>query len=156
MAYTRTVPRPDDGSSLVAIPGMATAANQIILMNDTGLIRSVTDAIPTLTEDGGTVTTDGLEQDVYINNAPAGIYKPNVVKIDLSNNGAGETVVIRTYFRNVVGGALVLEDTVTVIGVPATPMLNVPLDPTRFGTRVSIHRTAGVARDYVWEAIYEE
>lgn len=37
---------------------------------------SIAASIFTLTETGGTLTTDGTEQNMYINNAPAGVYSP--------------------------------------------------------------------------------
>ena len=119
-------------------------------------IREITDVTPVLTETGGTLTTDGTEQNVYINNAPAGVYRPICVKIDFTNHTATETVVLRTYYRIAEGGGWLQDDGVTYIGVPTVALINVELLPTRFGIRVTLEKTAGTNRDYLWEAFYEE
>ncbi len=139
------------------------AAALVIIDNELGqvhtvvdAIRVVTDATPVLTETGGTVTADGTEQNVYINNAPAGVYKPICVKIDFTDHTATETVVLRTYYRIADGGALIQDDEVTYIGVPTVSLINIELLPTRFGVQVTLEKTAGTNRDYLWEAFYEE
>ena len=118
-------------------------------------IREVTDVTPVLTETGGTLTADGTEQNVYINNAPAGVYRPICVKVDLTNHTATETVVLRTYYRITAGGGWLQDDSATYIGVPTVLLINVELLPTRFGIRVTLEKTAGTNRAYLWEAFYE-
>jgi len=118
-------------------------------------IKAQTDGLPVLTETGGTITTDGNVQDLYINNAPGGIFRPICVKIDFTNHTAGETVVITTNYRIKAAGGLTLQDTVTYAGVPASPLININLEPNRFGIRVTIQKTAGANRDYDWEVFYE-
>ncbi len=158
----------DDTALLAAIADLADTliliqAALIIIDNEIGIIdavvdaiRVVTDATPVLTETGGTVTADGTEQNVYINNAPAGVYKPICVKIDFTDHAATETVILRTYYRIADGGALIQDDAVTYIGVPTVPLINIELLPTRFGVQVTLEKTAGTNRDYDWEAFYEE
>ena len=159
---------PDDTALLAAIAALANTlvliqAALVIIDNEVGIIdtvvdaiRVVTDATPVLTETGGTVTADGTEQNVYINNAPAGVYKPICVKIDFTNHTATETVILRTYYRITDGGAWLQDDAVTYIGVPTVALINIELLPTRFGIRVTLEKTAGTNRDYLWEAFYEE
>jgi hypothetical protein len=101
------------------------------------------------------VTTDGNEQDLYINNAPAGVFDPKIVQIDFTNQTAGETVVIREYYRIKSGGGMVKMDEVTFAGVQDPLLKNVTLEENRFGVKVTIQRTALVAdRAYDWEAVY--
>ncbi|GAI48574.1 unnamed protein product, partial [marine sediment metagenome] len=69
-------------------------------------------AMLVLTETGGTVNTDGTEQDVYINNAPAGVFDPQKVMIDFTNQTAAETVIVRTYYRIKSGGDYIKKDEV--------------------------------------------
>ena len=107
------------------------------------LIYNVVVALFTLQETGGTVTTDGTEQDVYINNAPAGIYEPRVAEIDLTNMTAAETIVVRLYKRIATGGALVLKDSITYVGVQAIPLKKVELVSNRYGIQVTLECTAG-------------
>ncbi|MBA7578826.1 hypothetical protein ES708_20692 [subsurface metagenome] len=131
------------GSSLAIVIGAVTA------------IFDLVNAMLVLTETGGTVTTTGGEDDVYINNAPAGVYEPRKVMIDLTPMTDTETVAIKTYYRIKFEGDLILKDTVTFTGVQDEPLKNVELEPNRFGVRVSIQRTAGDDLAYDWEALYK-
>lgn len=126
-------------------------------------IFNLVNAILFTTETGGTILTDGTEQDVYINNAPAGVYEPLKVMIDFSvfvrgaeNHGsqATETIVVRTYYRIYPGGNLIKKDEVTFAGVQDPALKNIELEPNRYGIRVTMERTAGNARYYDWEVIY--
>mgnify|MGYP001051989769 CR=1 FL=1 len=120
------------------------------------IIEAVTSALPTLSETGGTVTTDGTEQDVYVNATPLGVFNPVCVKIDCTNQTAGETIVIKEYNDIEPGGAgLLLVDTLTFVGVVAPPIIIIDLNPNRYGVRVTIEKTAGANRAYNWEAFYE-
>ena len=110
-------------------------------------------AILVLTETGGTITTDGTEQDVYINDAPAGEFEPRKVVIDLSDLAGGETAIVRTYYRIKSGGDLKLKGApVNFAGVQAEPLKNIELEPNRFGISVTIEGSAGVVCD--WEVHY--
>jgi len=120
------------------------------------IIEAVTSALPTLSETGGTVTTDGTEQNVYINAAPLGVFNPICVKIDCSAHTATETIVIREYYDVAPGGAgLLLADTLTFIGVIAPVIITIDLDPNRYGVAVTIEKTGGTNRAYPWEVLYE-
>ena len=109
-------------------------------------------AMLVLTETGGTITTDATEQDVYINDAPAGEFEPRKVVIDLSDLAGGETAIVRTYYRIKSGGTARLKDEVIFAGVQAKPMKNIELEPNRFGISVTIEGSAGVVCD--WEVHY--
>jgi len=128
------------------------------IYEDTDAIREVTDAEPVLEETGGSLTTTGAEQTIYINNAPAGVFRPVCVKIDFTNQTVTETTVLKTYYRisPVGGSALILQDTVTYVGVVSPKLINIDLEPNRYGVRVSIQNTAiGTHRAYDWEVFYE-
>ena len=133
-----------------------TNADLVIVDGIVDNIEAVTSALPTLSETGGTITTDGTEQNVYINAAPLGVYKPICVKIDCTAHTAGETIVVRTYYDIAPGGAgLLLEATTTHAGAIDPPVITVDLDPNRYGVKVTIEKTAGANRAYVWEVFYE-
>ncbi len=122
----------------------------------TTLIEAVTSALPTLAETGGTITTDGTEQSVYINAVPLGVFNPICVKINCTAHTAGETIVIREYYDIAPGGAgLLLADTLIFAGAILPPILTIDLDPNRYGVRVTIEKTAGANRAYPWEVFYE-
>jgi len=131
-------------------------ADVVLLQADVDTILAVTNALPTLSETGGTVTTDGTEQNVYINAAPLGVYNPICVMINCTAQTATETIVIRLYYDNAPGGAgLILADEVTYVGVISPEMLVIDLDPNRYGVSVTIEKTAGTNRAYPWDAAYE-
>ena len=125
------------------------------LQDTVDAVATLVEAEAILEETGGELTTDGTEQNVYINNAPAGVYKPLWFNINFTNHTVTETVVIRTYYRNVAGGGWVRDDNESVVGVPVNLLLSVLLKPTRFGVRVTVEKTAGTNRAYVWEVFYE-
>ena len=109
----------------------------------------------TLKETGGTLTSDGTEQTVYINNAPSGVFNPKVVKIDFTNHTAGETVVIRSYHRIKSGGGLVKDSETTYSGLQDPLLINTEFQPNRYGVSLTLEKTGGANRDYDWEVYYE-
>lgn len=127
------------------------------ILEDTTAIREVTDSEAILTEQAGQITTTGAEQTIYINNAPAGVFRPVCVKVDFFNQTATETVVLRTYYRIAVGGGMALQDEVTYAGAQDPELINIDLEPNRYGVWVTIQRTViGVDRAYDFEVFYEE
>jgi len=123
---------------------------------DVNAIREVTDSEAILTEVAGQITTDGTEQTVYTEEAPAGIFRPICAKVDFTNHTAGETVVLRVYYRIAPGGAFIRQDATTFAGVPANLLINTNFEPNRYGIRFTIEKTAGANRAYDWEVFYEE
>ena len=131
-------------------------ADIVLLQADVTDILAVTNTLPTLSETGGTVTTDGTEQTVYINAVPLGIFKPVCVNIDCTNHTATETIVIREYYDIVAGfGGLRLHDTLVFAGAIDPPLITIDLNPNRFGVSVTIEKTGGTNRAYPWEVFYE-
>ena len=122
------------------------------------VIRYISDnvvAMLTLTETGGTLTANGAEQDIILVNAPAAVFKPLVVKIDLTEMAAGDNTIIRLYYRTITGGNLILQDSVAYNGAQTIDLKNIPLEANRYGFKVTLEQTAGVNRDYDWEYLYE-
>ena len=121
-------------------------------------VSTLSASILTLTETGGTLTADGTEQNVYINNAPTGVYTPKEVKIDFTNHTLGETVILRVYYRIKTGGDFIkqtLDATYTYTGVQDPLLVNLPLEDNRYGVKVTLETTAGANRDYDWEVVYK-
>jgi len=108
-----------------------------------------------LSETGGTLTTDGTEQNVYINEAPAGLYEPRCLKLDCTNHTAGETIVVRVRYRIAPGAGYVIEVADTHAGAITPALLHIDLHPNRFGVQVTVEKIAGANRDYGWEVFYE-
>jgi hypothetical protein len=115
----------------------------------------------TLQETGGTLTADGTEQTLYINNNPLGCFHPRTLFVDLDNMQAGSTTVIRVYYRLNAGGGLQLWDYHTYTGADGglasnRKLISADLLPTRFGVQVTLEQTAGTYRNYDWEMFTEE
>jgi len=142
-----------DAAVLAVIAILQAAVNAMQV--DVDSIKAVTEAESVLEETGGSLTTDGTEQTIYINNAPAGVYCPKEFNINFTNQTAGETVVLRTYYRNVSGGAWVEDDELEIAGVPDELLVWIDLHRTRFGIKITIEKTGGANRAYVWEVFYE-
>jgi hypothetical protein len=118
-------------------------------------IFNLVNAMLVTTETGGTITTDGTVQDVYINNAPAGVFEPLKVMVDLSGMTVAETVVIRTYYRIRPGPAIMKQkDEVVFQGVQGLPLKNIELEPNRYGIQVTLECTVGGPIDIPWEVLY--
>jgi len=143
---------------LSPLTALVTAIQALLttVANNVTTILAIVLGLPTLSETGGTVTTDGTEQNVYINANPLGEFNPIAVTINCTAQTAGETIVIRLYYDNAPGGAgLILADEVTYVGVISPEMLVIDLDPNRYGVAVTIEKTAGANRAYPWDAHYE-
>lgn len=115
-------------------------------------VFDVVTSLLTLQETGGTITTDGTEQEVYRVEDPMGIFEPVKVVIDFSNQTGSEVVVVRTYYRISGSGTFVKKDELSYSGEQDPPLKNVELEPNRHGIRVSLQRLAGSAIAYEWEA----
>lgn len=137
-----------------AIPSATTSIVSIIKKIYNTVVNLLA-SILTLTETGGMITTDGTEQDVYVNNSPSGIFEPRIFQLDFTNQTAAETTVVRTYYRIKSGGAFIKQTETTYAGVQ-DPLLNtIDLEENRFGFKVTIEKTAGANRDYDYEVLYK-
>jgi len=106
------------------------------------------------TETGGTLTADGTEQNLFINNTPAGVHEPLMIQVDCTNMGAGDTIVLRTYYRINNGGNLIKEDEVTIADAQDPDLKTLELRPNRFGLQITLEQSGGVNRDFDWSIIY--
>ncbi len=118
-------------------------------------IQAISEAEAILEEAGGELTTDGTEQTFYINNAPAGNYEPKTLIIDFANQTVTETIRILTYYRISPGGAWVVDDRETIVGVPVNAGIMIDLHEARYGCWITIEKTAGTNRAYDWQVFYE-
>jgi hypothetical protein len=114
----------------------------------------------TLYETGGTITTDGTEQVLWLENAPLGNQEARTFKIDLDNMVGGDTVVVKVYHRVVSGGGLQQENYVSYTGADGglangSKIAVIALTPNRFGVQVTLQRTGGVDHAFTWEVFTE-
>ena len=134
-----------------------TNADLVIVDGNVDTILATTNALPVLTETVGSATTTVIntEYNLYINNAPLGVYEPISCKVWFLNHTATETVILRTYYRVANAGVMVLYDEVTYAGLVDPALVNIELLPNRYGTQITIERSAGTARAYPWEACFK-
>ena len=121
-------------------------------------IFDITNAGLTLTETGGTLTTDGTEQTIWVQTTPMGVFKPLTFLLNTTALALGDTIVIRTFYQIVPGGALVPSDEVTFAGPspPAQRLKEFILKPNRYGVEITLEQTVGApVVDFDWEVFYE-
>ena len=146
----------DDTALLIIVNAMAGVIDDIY--EDTEAIRAQTDSEAILSENSGQITTDGTEQIVITEESPAGILEPRCFKLDFTNHTAGETVVVRVSYRisSAAGANLILQTATTYAGAVTPNLVNINLEPNRYGFGITIEKTAGANRAYDWEVFYEE
>lgn len=115
----------------------------------------------TLQETGGTITSTGAEQSLYLNNSPLGCFRPVCVFVDLDQMEAGDTTDFRVYYRLNAGGDLIQQDYQSYTGANGglangSEVIVIDLNPNRFGIWVTLEQTAGATQDYDWEVFTEE
>jgi len=142
-----------DTDDIAAIPSNVTSVIAIIKKIYSTAIN-IASAILTLTETGATLTTDGTEQNLYINNAPAGVFSPRFIHIDFTNQTAAETLIIREYYRIKSGGNYIMTDEDTFIGIQDPLLKNIELSDNRYGIKVTIELTVGTNRDFDYGVTY--
>ena len=122
-------------------------------------IYDVAEAMPVLQETGGTLTTDGTEQNLYIRNAPESTFAPRVVMISLDDMVALDDLTVRLYYRLADGGGWVQYDYANYVGADGglannNKMIAVTLLPCRHGVRLTVQQTVGAA-DLPWSVVEE-
>ncbi len=118
------------------------------------IVTDIDAAILTLTETGGTLTTDGTEQTVWTNNAPVGLFTPKKFLIDFTVQTASETVVIREYYRIKLGGNYIEYNETTYAAAQDPDLAIHDLSDNRYGIKITAQKTGGTNRAYDWEVIY--
>lgn len=116
-------------------------------------------AMPTLSETGGSLLTDGTEQLLYVRDAPMSVFDPRVVMIGLDDMVALDNLQVRIYYRLSDGGAWHLQDYAQYTGADGgladgRKMIVVELAPCRHGVEVTVQQTVGTAT-LPWCAVEE-
>jgi len=138
----------DLDARFTAIEGGGFAAETLVA------IYNLLDAILDLTETGGTLAATGGEDTIYLANAPAGVWEPRHVLIDLTNMAGVDDVTIRIYYRIKNGENLILQYEESYLGDQSVDLWEQQLAPNRYGVQVTLEQTAGVNRNYDWEVLY--
>jgi len=147
-----TVPLAVGDEVLILQEAIASAITSSTTINN---IFDLVNGILTLTETGGTITTNGAVQTLYINNAPAGVFQPRKALIDFTNHVAGDVMVIRAYYRLNAAGGLIKQDEESIIGVQDPEIITIDLEDNRFGYEVTIEKTVGANLTYDWEVVFK-
>ena len=124
-------------------------------------IAALLNAQLVLTEDSGTLLSTAAEQNVAADVAPAALFKPLTVKINLDNMLAGDTTIIRVFDRITAAGNLEQVDLQTYAGADGgladgNKVIYVILKENRWGFAVTLQQTAGGFVNYDWEYLDEE
>ena len=117
-------------------------------------IYDLLDSMLDLTRVGNTITADGTEQTVYSNDAPSIIFDPAKAHIDTTNMQAGDTLVVKEYYRIKSEGNYILKSSTTYNDAQTIPLKEVALSPNLFGVKLTIQQTAGTNRAYDYEVYY--
>ena len=117
-------------------------------------IFDIVDGIPVLTRVGGTHDQSdaaGTEDTVVIYDALGANWKPDTFDLDLTEMVALDDIRLRIYYRVVAAGDWLKNVDENYNGVPMNALLSFPLNPNRFGTKITLAQNAGTVRDYLWE-----
>lgn len=74
--------------------------------------------------------------------------------VDFTNHTAGETLVVREYYRIITGGDLIINTSDTYAAAQDPLMIYHELKDNRYGIKVTAELTAGANRDYDWAITY--
>jgi hypothetical protein len=113
-----------------------------------------------LSSTGGTITADGNEQVLYVDNEPLGCANAVAAYVDLDNMAGGDTTVFRVYHRLADAGALQLYSYNTYTGADgglanSMKVVKIDLGPFRHGFELTLQQTAGANCAYTWELFIE-
>lgn len=113
-------------------------------------------AFLTLSSTGGTLTADGTEQTLYIDNEPLGVFAPVALVLDLDNMQGGDTIEVRVYHRMTDAGSLKLLAYHSWTGADgglsnSEKLDHIDLIPNRHGWQLTLQQSAGTNREYPWE-----
>lgn len=99
----------------------------------------------------GSVTADGTEQNVVLDEVAGNPSRYLEGYIDLNNMAAGDTVVIRQYMSLVTPVAYRKYAEETYTGAQTLPGLFIVTKPGRYGIRLTLQQTAGTYRSFQYQ-----
>jgi hypothetical protein len=111
-----------------------------------------------MTRSEGLVAVTAAETSLFIDDTPTIIINGLSIKIDLTNIAAGDTYVLREYYRITNGGAYfkISDDAAnTYVGVQTSVLKVVSLEAYRYGCKVTAQKTVGVDRSFQVETLVE-
>jgi hypothetical protein len=99
----------------------------------------------------GTLTADGTEQNVVLDEITGNPTRYLEGYIDLSNMESGDAVVIREYMKIKSDGGYVKYAEETYSGVQSIPLLYIITKPGRYGIKITLQQTSGTYRNFPYQ-----
>jgi len=99
----------------------------------------------------GSVTMDGTEINVVLDEITGNPQRYLEGYIDLSPMAAGDTIIIRQYMKITATGAYVKYAEETYSGAQDLPLLYITTKPGRYGIRITAQQTAGTYRTLTYQ-----
>jgi len=99
----------------------------------------------------GTITMDGTEQNVVLDEITGNPPRFLEGYIDLSPMAAGDTIVIRQYMKIAADGAYVKYAEETYTDAQSLPLLYVVSKSGRYGIKITAQQTAGTYRTLTYQ-----
>jgi len=111
-----------------------------------------------LTRTYGSVACSAVEASLFIDDAPVRAAVGRAVNVDLSVMAAGDTYVLREYYRLVAMGSYIKvsdDASNTFIGAQSPAVVTVKLNPYLYGCKITAIKTAGTDRTLNYESFVE-
>lgn len=99
----------------------------------------------------GTLTADGSEQNLVLDEPTDNPPRFLEGYVDLTNMASGDTVVIRQYIKIKSGGSYVKYAEETYSGAQSLPMLFIVSKSGRYGIKITLQQTAGTYRSFDYQ-----
>jgi hypothetical protein len=99
----------------------------------------------------GSITMDGSEQTVVLDEVAGNPQRFLEGYVDLSPMASGDTIVVRQYMKISATGDYVKYAEETYSGSQPIPLLYVTTKPGRYGIKVTVQQTAGTYRTFTYQ-----
>ena len=98
-----------------------------------------------------TLTADGTEQNLVLDEISGNPQRYLEGYVDLSNMASGDTIVIRQYMKIKETGSYVKYAEETFSGAQSLPMLYIVTKPAKYGLKITLQQTAGTYRSFDYQ-----
>lgn len=131
------------------------ATDEVLLIHkDVAELKDILD----LARTEGNVSVSTIDVELFLDNAPTRAIEGKSVKVDLSAMVAGDSIILREWYRITIGGAWIqfsLDAANTYIGAQTPSSVTVHLDAYRYGAKVTAIKSAVPARVLNYESFVE-
>ncbi|MEM2607369.1 MAG: hypothetical protein QXH97_00350 [Candidatus Bathyarchaeia archaeon] len=99
----------------------------------------------------GSLTADGTEQNLILDEISGNPQRHIEGYVDLSALASGDTIVIRQYMKIAATGDYVKYAEETYSGAQTLPLLHIITKPARYGLKLTLQQTAGTYRSFAYQ-----